>query len=118
MNRTRFRLLVFFMSLSLIGIILVQLYWVNLSLKNSEEQFAYQIHKILIQVSERVKTHREDKIAEIKKANLGLDESDVSKKENERNRTVGEGWNNNGEPFDPEKWKGKSDSIIHFRGNL
>lgn len=81
MNRTRFRLLVFFMSLSLIGIILVQLYWVNLSLKNSEEQFAYQIHKILIQVSERVKTHREDKIAEIKKANVGLDESDVIKKD-------------------------------------
>ncbi|PZR20022.1 MAG: hypothetical protein DI539_12035 [Flavobacterium psychrophilum] len=79
MNKTRFRLLVFFMSLSLIGIILVQLYWVNLSLKNSEEQFAYQVHKILVRVSEKIKTQRDDKLAEFKKAN-NLGESKVTPK--------------------------------------
>lgn len=47
MNKTRFRLLVFFMSLSLLGIILVQLYWVNTSLKNNEDQFKYHIQQVL-----------------------------------------------------------------------
>jgi len=51
MNKTKFRLLVFFMSLSLIGIILVQLYWVNSSLKNSEEQFKFHIQQVLSKVA-------------------------------------------------------------------
>ena len=51
MNKTRFRLLVFFMSLSLIGIILVQLYWVNSSLENNDEQFKFHIQRILGKVS-------------------------------------------------------------------
>ncbi|OYQ37314.1 two-component sensor histidine kinase [Flavobacterium cyanobacteriorum] len=54
MNKTRFRLLVFFMSLSLIGIILVQLYWVNSSLKNNDEQFRYHMQRILGKVSVRL----------------------------------------------------------------
>jgi len=51
MNKTKFRLLVFFMSLSLIGIILVQLYWVNSSLKNNEEQFKFHIQQVLSKVA-------------------------------------------------------------------
>lgn len=47
MNKTRFRLLVFFMSLSLIGIILVQLYWINSSLKSNDEQFRYIVQEKL-----------------------------------------------------------------------
>ena len=39
MNKARFRLLVFLMSLSLIGIILVQLYWITTSLNKNEEEF-------------------------------------------------------------------------------
>ncbi len=54
MNKTKFRLLVFFMSLSLIGIILVQLYWVNSSLKNNEDQFRYHIYRILGKVSSKL----------------------------------------------------------------
>ncbi|MCR5862207.1 HAMP domain-containing histidine kinase [Flavobacterium sp. J372] len=54
MNKTKFRLLVFFMSLSLIGIILVQLYWVNSSLKNSDEQLRFHISHILSNVNERL----------------------------------------------------------------
>lgn len=54
MNKTRFRLLVFFMSLSLVGIILVQLYWVNLSFKNSEDQFNYRVKNIFSAISEKI----------------------------------------------------------------
>lgn len=52
MNRTLFRLLVFLMSLSMIGIILVQLYLINTSLKNNEEQFKYHVNQVLADVSE------------------------------------------------------------------
>jgi two-component system phosphate regulon sensor histidine kinase PhoR len=51
MKKARFRLLVFFMSLSLLGIILVQLYWVNSSLKNNDEQFTYHIQQVLGRVA-------------------------------------------------------------------
>ncbi|MNK33941.1 Sensor protein kinase WalK [compost metagenome] len=54
MNKTKFRLLVFFMSLSLIGIILVQLYWVNSSLKNSDEQFRFNVYQTLGKISENL----------------------------------------------------------------
>lgn len=54
MNKTRFRLLVFFMSLSLVGIILVQLYWVNSSLKNNDDQFRYHMQRLLGKVSSKL----------------------------------------------------------------
>lgn len=54
MNKARFRLLVFFMSLSLIGIILVQLYWVNSSLKSSDDQFRFHVQHVLGKVGEKL----------------------------------------------------------------
>ncbi|MFP9113301.1 sensor histidine kinase [Flavobacterium sp. RHBU_3] len=39
------------MSLSLLGIIVVQLYWVDSSLKNSDEQFRYHIKQVLGRVA-------------------------------------------------------------------
>lgn len=42
------------MSLSLIGIILVQLYWVNSSLKNNDDQFRYHTQRILGKVSSKL----------------------------------------------------------------
>jgi len=54
MNRTVFRLLVFLMSLSMIGIILVQLYLINTSLKNNEEQFKYHVNQVLDDVAEKL----------------------------------------------------------------
>ncbi|TRW23093.1 HAMP domain-containing histidine kinase [Flavobacterium zepuense] len=65
MNKTRFRLLVFFMSLSLIGIILVQLYWVNSSLKNNDEQFKYHIQQVLAKVAERLDNQEADEFYKI-----------------------------------------------------
>ncbi|MFL9836856.1 HAMP domain-containing sensor histidine kinase [Flavobacterium sp. ST-75] len=59
MNKTRFRLLVFFMSLSLIGIILVQLYWINISFKNGEDQFKSDVQRLMNKVS--LKLENEEK---------------------------------------------------------
>ena len=65
MNKTRFRLLVFFMSLSLVGIILVQLYWVNSSLKNSDERFTSDVQTILGKLSSRLDEIEEDALLDI-----------------------------------------------------
>lgn len=54
MNKTLFRLLVFLMSLSLIGIILVQLYLINTSLKNNEEQFKYHVKQVMGNVADNL----------------------------------------------------------------
>ncbi len=54
MNKTLFRLLVELMSLSLIGIILVQVYWIKSSLEQSEEQFKYQVKQVIASVSDRL----------------------------------------------------------------
>lgn len=42
------------MSLSLIGIILVQLYWINSSLKNNDEQFKYHVQQVIGNVAEKI----------------------------------------------------------------
>ncbi|TPD72154.1 sensor histidine kinase [Flavobacterium microcysteis] len=55
MNKTLFRLLVVLMSLSLIGIILVQLYLINTSFNNNEEQFKYHVQQVIGNVSEKLK---------------------------------------------------------------
>ncbi|MEZ4853932.1 sensor histidine kinase [Flavobacterium sp.] len=68
MNRKRFIVLVVFMSLSLIGIILVQLYWINASLKNNEEQFKYHVQQVIGNVAEKVNTKElKEFISEYKK---------------------------------------------------
>lgn len=52
MNKLFFRLLVLLMSLSLIGIILVQVYWFNSSFKNNEEQFRFHVQQVIGNVAE------------------------------------------------------------------
>ncbi|MEK6451101.1 MULTISPECIES: sensor histidine kinase [unclassified Myroides] len=47
MSKVRFRLLVGIMSFSLIGIIIVQLYWIISSYKNNEEQFKYHVQQVI-----------------------------------------------------------------------
>lgn len=54
MNKLFFRLLVVLMSLSLIGIILVQVYWFNTSFKNNEEQFRFHVKQVIGNVAERL----------------------------------------------------------------
>ena len=55
MNKTLFKLLVFLMSLSLIGIILVQLYLINTSFKNNDEQFKYHVQQVIGKVADDIK---------------------------------------------------------------
>ena len=54
MNKKRFRLLVFLMSLSLVGIIVVQLYWINTSLIINQEQFKNHVQQVIGNVSEKL----------------------------------------------------------------
>ncbi len=54
MNRLFFRLLVVLMSLSLIGIILVQVYWFNSSFKNNDDQFRFHVKQIIGDVAEKL----------------------------------------------------------------
>ncbi|MBN9282965.1 MULTISPECIES: HAMP domain-containing sensor histidine kinase [Flavobacterium] len=54
MNKTRFLLLIILMSLSLVGIILVQLFWINTSYKNNEEQFKYHVQQVIGSVANKL----------------------------------------------------------------
>ena len=47
MNKLFFKILVLLMSLSLIGIILVQVYWFNTSFQNNDEQFKYHVKQVM-----------------------------------------------------------------------
>ncbi|WP_103864627.1 sensor histidine kinase KdpD [Aquimarina sp. I32.4] len=54
MNKRLFVLLIVLMSLSLIGIIFVQGYWINNTVENNEEQFSFNAKQILTSVSNRI----------------------------------------------------------------
>ena len=54
MNKLFFRLLVVLMSLSLIGIILVQVYWFNTSFKNNDEQFRFHVTQVIGNVADKL----------------------------------------------------------------
>lgn len=54
MNKKLFVLLVILMSLSLTGIIFVQVYWIKTSIANKEEQFSRTVTDILDKVANRV----------------------------------------------------------------
>ncbi|WP_445385218.1 sensor histidine kinase [Robiginitalea sp. IMCC44478] len=54
MNKRLFVLLVILMSLSLIGIIAVQLYWIKSSVEDKEEQFSNVVTEILARVADKI----------------------------------------------------------------
>jgi two-component system phosphate regulon sensor histidine kinase PhoR len=54
MNKLFFRLLIVLMSLSLIGIILVQVYWFNTSLNNNDEQFKFHVKSVIGTVADEL----------------------------------------------------------------
>lgn len=54
MSKKLFILLIALMSLSLVGIILVQGYWISNSINTKEEQFNYNVRQALISVSKRL----------------------------------------------------------------
>lgn len=59
MNKLFFRILVLLMSLSLIGIILVQVYWFNTSLQNNDEQFKFHVISVIGNVAEKLQKQEE-----------------------------------------------------------
>lgn len=54
MNKLFFRILVLLMSLSLIGIILVQVYWFNTSFENNAEQFKFHVKQVIGNVADKL----------------------------------------------------------------
>ena len=54
MGKKMFVLIVFLMSISLIGIIAVQLYWINNAVESKKEQFKNDVQKSLGRVTERI----------------------------------------------------------------
>jgi len=65
MNKFLFRLLVVLMSLSLIGIILVQVYWFDTSFKNNDEQFRFHVTQVIGNVA--IKLQKEEAFSFIDK---------------------------------------------------
>jgi two-component system phosphate regulon sensor histidine kinase PhoR len=59
MNKLFFKILVLLMSLSLIGIILVQVYWFNTSFKNNDEQFKYHVKQVIGNVANKLQKQEE-----------------------------------------------------------
>ena len=54
MNKTLFRIVVFLMTLSLLGIIAIQGYLINASFKNKDEQFKYQVKQVIGNVAKKM----------------------------------------------------------------
>ena len=54
MNKKIYFSLIFVMSIALIGIVLVQAFWIQTTLDNKEEQFSLNINQALKSVSEQV----------------------------------------------------------------
>ena len=59
MNKLFFRLLIVLMSLSLIGIILVQVYWFDKSFENNEEQFKFHVKQVLGNVADKLQKNEQ-----------------------------------------------------------
>ena len=64
MNKRLFVLLVILMSLSLIGIISVQLYWIKRSVEDKEEQFSNVVSEVLNRVTDNVETREINSFSE------------------------------------------------------
>jgi len=54
MNKLLFRFVILLMTISLLGIIAVQVYLINASFKNKEEQFKYQVKQVITNVVKKV----------------------------------------------------------------
>jgi two-component system phosphate regulon sensor histidine kinase PhoR len=55
MKKNLFTVLVFFMGLSLLGIIIVQTFWIQTNLNNRDRQFSLNVNNALASVSEQIK---------------------------------------------------------------
>ena len=65
MNNKLFSLLIVLMSLSLLGIIFVQGYWIKNSYQNREDQFTLNIRQVLISVSKEIQLEEIEKYYQV-----------------------------------------------------
>ena len=65
MNNKLFSLLIVLMSLSLLGIIFVQGYWIKNSYQNKEDQFTLNIRQVLISVSKEIQLEEIEKYYQV-----------------------------------------------------
>nr|WP_315153729.1 HAMP domain-containing sensor histidine kinase [uncultured Flavobacterium sp.] len=79
MNKLFFRLLVMLMSLSLIGIILVQVYWFNTSFRNNDEQFKFHVKQVLGNVAQKLE--QQELYSFYNKINKKIDSTGIAPKE-------------------------------------
>ncbi|PKB18176.1 sensor histidine kinase KdpD [Flavobacterium sp. 5] len=79
MNKLFFRLLVMLMSLSLIGIILVQVYWFNTSFRNNDEQFKFHVKQVIGNVAQKLEQH--ELYSFYNKINKKIDSTGIAPKE-------------------------------------
>ena len=55
MKKNKYFFLILFMSLALIGIILVQSFWIKTTIDNRERQFSLNVNQALIAVTESIR---------------------------------------------------------------
>lgn len=55
MNKYRFKFLVVLMSLALLGIILIQLYWISTTYENKDDQFQHLVNQTIGKVADKAK---------------------------------------------------------------
>ncbi len=55
MNKYRFQFLVVLMSLALVGIILIQLYWISTTYQNNDTQFQHMVNQTIGKVADKLK---------------------------------------------------------------
>ncbi|MGK0412466.1 MAG: two-component system phosphate regulon sensor histidine kinase PhoR, partial [Polaribacter sp.] len=65
MGKKMFVLIVGLMSISLIGIISVQLYWINNAVESKKEQFKNDVQKSLGRVIERINENKDQQIENV-----------------------------------------------------
>ena len=65
MNNKLFSLLIALMTLSLLGIIFVQGYWIKNSYQNREDQFTLNIRQVLISVSKEIQLEEIEKYYQV-----------------------------------------------------
>ena len=65
MNKRLFVLLIALMSLSLLGIVFVQGYWISNAYKTKEEQFAINVKQVLLNVSKEIQLKEVERYYEI-----------------------------------------------------
>lgn len=70
MNKKLFVLLIVLMSLSLVGIVFVQIYWISNAFQTKQEQFAINVRQVLLSVSKDIQQREVDKYYQVYSANI------------------------------------------------